>query len=613
MVICGDDALAHRLAYELAAVYGEHVTVVLPSLRHNHGPQIAELTRRHGLRVLEAMEPSDTALREAGVEGAVALALAYGDDQTNIHAALRARRMNPDIRLVIRMYNRKLGRHLEDLLERAAASRSPQLRPYELDASTTVLSDADTAAPALVAAAVVGSSKVVQADGLLLRAAERPLNSENDGLRHPPALCTLAVLSDSHADPGGEADGPGPGGARLLPDDRTVQTAAGSHGRVVLEAITRSQGQPTARRRRQGAPPLRELFSPRLRYAAAGLIVLQVLFAALTWRVIGGSPLHAAYLSLLDVLNINDPAVDERPGRQILQLLSGLAGMALLPVLFAIVLETLGTFRTASALRLPPRGLSGHVVLIGLGKVGSRVLDRLCALDIDVVCVERDPEARGVATARARRVPVVIGDATQEGVLETARIGAGRALMALTSDDTTNLEAALYAREAAPALRVVMRLFDDDFATTVYRALRDSYPEATTRSRSVSTLAAPAFAGAMMGRQILGAIPVERQVLLFAAVEVRGHAELEGRTIRDAFHPGEWRVLALDLAAPSDRRPDLAAAIDHDLDTREPELAWDLHPGYVLQPDDRVVLAATRHGLARLLQQRGRHAPAPDL
>ncbi len=552
--------------------------MVLPSLRRNHGPQIVELTPRHGVRVMEAADPVEAALHEAGVHFAVALALAYEDDQTNIHAALRARRMNPDVRLVIRMYNRKLGRHLEELLERAAAARSPHLRPSELDASTTVLSDVDTAAPALVAAAVVGSSKVVQADGLLLRAAERPLNSENDGLRRPPALCTLAVLSDSRSDPDGEAGSLGTGGAQLLPDDQTVQAATGVHGRVVLEAISRQAEEPAARRRRQAAPPLRELFSPRLWHAAAGLVALQVIFAAMTWHVIGGSPPHAAYLSLLDVLNINDPAVDERPARQVLQLLSGLAGMALLPVLFAIVLETLGAFRTASALRLPPRGLSGHVVLVGLGKVGSRVLDQLYALGIDVVCIERDPEARGVATARARRVPVVIGDATQEGVMEAARIAGSRALMALTSDDTTNLEAALYAREAAPALRVAMRLFDDDFASTVYRALRDSYPEATTRSRSVSTLVAPAFADAMMGRQILGAIPVERQVLLFAAVEVRGHVELEGHTIRDAFHPGEWRVLALDLAAPPDRRPDLAAGNYHDFPSREPELAWDLHP-----------------------------------
>ncbi|MFG2415145.1 hypothetical protein ACGFWH_26650, partial [Streptomyces goshikiensis] len=58
-----------------------------------------------------------------------------------------------------------------------------------------------------------------------------------------------------------------------------------------------------------------------------------------------------------------------------------------------------------------------------------------------------------------------------------------------------------------------------------------------TRSRSVTHLAAPAFAGAVMGRQILGAIPVERRVLLFAAGNVASHPHLEGRTIAGPFSP----------------------------------------------------------------------------
>lgn len=56
------------------------------------------------------------------------------------------------------------------------------------------------------------------------------------------------------------------------------------------------------------------------------------------------------------------------------------------------------------------------------------------------------------------------------------------------------------------------------------------------------------------------AIPVERRVLLFAAVDVAGHPHLEGRTIAESFRPGAWRVLALDTASPEGRRPDLAPA-----------------------------------------------------
>jgi Trk K+ transport system NAD-binding subunit len=297
-------------------------------------------------------------------------------------------------------------------------------------------------------------------------------------------------------------------------------------------------------------------------------------------------PLRATYLTLLDLFSINDPAIGQSAGRQVLQLLSGLVGLLLLPVLLAAVLEALGTFRNGSALRRPPRGLSGHVVLLGVGKIGTRVLTRLRELRIPVVCVEGDPEARGLATARRLRVPVVLGDVTQEGVLEAAKIHRASALLALTSADTTNLEAVLYARSLRPDLRVVLRLYDDDFATAVYRTLRAAYPQALTRSRSVSHLAAPAFAAAMLGRQILGAIPVERRVLLFAAVDVAGHPQLEGRTVGEAFRAGKWRVLARDTG------------------TGNAGLAWNLPSTYVLRSEDRVVLAATRRGLAELLGRR---------
>ena len=77
--------------------------------------------------------------------------------------------------------------------------------------------------------------------------------------------------------------------------------------------------------------------------------------------VTGDNPLHATYETLLDLFAINDPALNRDAGRQVLQLLSGLVGLLLLPVLLAAVLEALGTFRSASALRKPPRGLGGHV------------------------------------------------------------------------------------------------------------------------------------------------------------------------------------------------------------------------------------------------------------
>ncbi|MFI0164302.1 potassium channel family protein [Streptomyces sp. NPDC017095] len=647
MVVCGDDGLAHRLAAELRGVYGEQVTLVVPPNERTARPPVvgraraasalldrmvsaavgtvgraggttatggpagrgsgagttagsagrgsgagaaagagrgsgaggtggaagpAAGQRTDGEAVMEAAEPTEAVLAEAGVARAAALALVYDDDETNIRAALTARRLNPRLRLVLRLYNRRLGQHIEELLDQAAAlaAGSETDGPGTgAETATTVLSDADTAAPALAATAVAGTSKVVQTESLLLRAVERPLAADGTGPATGPGLCTLALLTGGEPDLAGEQP-------RLLPDDEEVRQAAGRHA-VVLENVSAAAGAESAApaRRITGVMPLASLFSRRLRWSLAGLFCCVAALAVALWLVTGIHPLGAFYLTLLDLFAIDDPALGAPPGRQLLQLLSALVGLLLLPVLLATALEALGTFRTASALRRPPRGLSGHVVLLGLGKIGTRVLTRLRELNVPVVCVESDPEARGLATARRLRVPVVLGDVTQEGVLEAAQIHRAQTLLAVTSADTTNLEAVLYARTVRPDLRVVLRLYDDDFATAVYRTLRAAHPHALTRSRSVTHLAAPAFAGAMLGRQVLGAIAVERRVLLFAAVDVDGHRQLEGRTVREAFRAGAWRVLALE------GRTDTSA--DH-----------------VLAKGDRVVIAATRRGLAEL-------------
>jgi Trk K+ transport system NAD-binding subunit len=606
MVVCGDDGLAHRLAAELRGVYGEQVTLVVPPSERTARPPVVGRARAASAAlfdrvvnaavgsvgrgagtghvagaggtpgqqpddagVLAAGELTEAVLAEAGVEQAAALALVYDDDETNIRAALIARRLNPRLRLVLRLYNRRLGQHIEELLDQVTTLAGRDAGGA--DASTTVLSDADTAAPALAASAVAGTSRVVQTEGLLLRAVERP--SAGDG---QAGLCTLALLSASGVDPAdGGPEGNGEQEPRLLPDDEEVRRSGGRPA-MVLEQVSAAGAEPAAPERRgRGVPPLASLFSRRLRWSLAGIVGCVVALAVALWVVTGIHPLGAFYLTLLDMFAIDDPAIGQSLGRQLLQLLSGLVGLLLLPVLLAAVLEALGTFRTASALRKPPRGLGGHVVLLGLGKIGTRVLTRLRELGVPVVCVESDPDARGLATARRLRVPVVLGDVTQEGVLESAVIHRAHALLAVTSADTTNLEAVLYARTVRPDLRVVLRLYDDDFATAVYRTLRAAYPQALTRSRSVTYLAAPSFAGAMLGRQVMGAIPVERRVLLIAAVDVDGHPQLEGRTVREAFRAGSWRVLALE------GRTDTA-------------------PGHVLSKGDRVVVAATRRGLAEL-------------
>ncbi|WP_438484930.1 NAD-binding protein [Streptomyces sp. S186] len=619
MVICGDDGLAHRLAVTLDAVCGEAVTVVLPSRREGHAPEIAALHRdpQSPVELLVAARPDEQTLRSAGVERAAALALAYRDDQVNLAAALLARSINPTIRLVIRMYNRQRGEHLERLLDRAvsALGRSDDIA---LDMSTTVLSDTDTAVPELVAAAAVGQGDTLQVDGQVFRGVVRPASTPSQSAD----LATLAVLSGAHQDDPASEDSPetpGAEGTQLLPDTFTSYHRQFTHGRLMLEEVTHHHRPeaPSRDRRRYGGWLRRRLahlpwkvFLSREVLSVFGALTAIVLALSVATALAEPGPLwKSVYLPLLDIFTMGDPATDESPARRVLQLVAGFVGLAVLPLVVAATLNATEAFRERAVGHPPAIDLSDHIVLVGLGKIGTRVLAQLRTTANQVVVIERDPHARGVPLARELGVPLLLEDASAPGVLDRARIRQSKSLLVLTREDGENLDIVMAARESNPRVRVVMRLYDDDFAATVSRTMRASYPDATTRSRSVSALAALPFAAAMMGRHVLGIMPVERGSLLFTAMDVAGHPELEGCSVHQAFRKNEWRVLAVGAAveAASPGPTDMLGGLPLD----RPGFDWRPAHGRILRAGDRVVVVSTRRGLDFLMTGVQPHPTAP--
>ena len=92
--------------------------------------------------------------------------------------------------------------------------------------------------------------------------------------------------------------------------------------------------------------------------------------------------------------------------------------------------------------------MAGHVVVIGLGSVGIRVVEGLLAEGRRVVVVERDDDNRYLGRARALGVPVVIADATQRQTHSMVNLADASAVAILTSADLTNIETGLAVRES---------------------------------------------------------------------------------------------------------------------------------------------------------------------
>jgi Trk K+ transport system NAD-binding subunit len=214
--------------------------------------------------------------------------------------------------------------------------------------------------------------------------------------------------------------------------------------------------------------------------------------------------------------------------------------------------------------------------VVGLGNVGTRVVGELHDLGFDVACVDRNPGARGVPLARRLGLPLVIGEGYAEDTLRAAGLPTCAALVSVTSDDIVNLETALQARALREDLRLVLRLGDDDLAQRVQKTLGNIV------SRSVSYMAAPAFATAMLEHQVLRTIAVGRHVLLIADIRIEPGAGIVARTLAELESDGLARVLALHVKGTQG-------------------LNWSMDRHYSLAPGDRIIVLATRAGLSRFL------------
>jgi Trk K+ transport system NAD-binding subunit len=116
--------------------------------------------------------------------------------------------------------------------------------------------------------------------------------------------------------------------------------------------------------------------------------------------------------------------------------------------------------------RAQARHADGHVILCGLGRLGREVLKQLdqrhhMKRSRDIVIVENGSGVEQADDELIRRepiIPVLHGDMTHAAVLRAAGIERAAAVLLLTGNDTTNLEAALLANELNPKVRVVLRM-----------------------------------------------------------------------------------------------------------------------------------------------------------
>ena len=176
--------------------------------------------------------------------------------------------------------------------------------------------------------------------------------------------------------------------------------------------------------------------------------------------------------------------------------------------------------------------MKNHVILVGLGHLGYRVALKLHEMGEQIAAIEYNADTDTLSVVRDLGIPVIHDDATRPSSLEAANINDARTIILASQNDAMNLQIALKARSMNPNIKVVIRIFDEDFA----HALQDQFGFIAL---SATEMATPVFAAAASGVDVTNPISIEGQLLSLARLTISDNALFVNKTVgyvEDNYH-----------------------------------------------------------------------------
>lgn len=476
-------------------------------LLRQHGANVVGINNKpipgeSGHIVIGNMESAATLL-EAGIREAQTIVLASSDDGVNLAALMQARVLNPRIRIINRLFNTSLGDRLDNTL------------PDHITLSVAALS-----AP-IFAFTAMGKAAIGQ---LRLFNQTWPIHEEQ--------------IDDSHPWCGRRLDDLWEDRERML-----IYYLAVDHRLDLVSAVKRGQRLQVGDRLIIGTKPnvraAQRSLTQRLtklvlalkylrqhsRALLGSTLLLMVIITIGTLvylsSIVKTSPVDALYFSVSLITGAGDSIIPVEHVPENVKLFTVfimLIGAAIIGLSYALLNDfILGTRfdRFWEVTRIPHRH---HYVVCGLGGVGMQIVSHLYSYGHEVVVIEQDPNCRFLNAVRAMKIPVVHGDASLPATLKTANFEHAQALLAVTSNDTANLEIALNAKGLNPKICCVVRYEDPEFSRMAQKVFEF---EAVL---SPAELVAPAFAAAALGGRVLGnGITADSLWVALATVITPGH------------------------------------------------------------------------------------------
>lgn len=189
-----------------------------------------------------------------------------------------------------------------------------------------------------------------------------------------------------------------------------------------------------------------------------------------------------------------------------------------------------------------------HVVVVGIGRVGFRVIKGLLELNEVVVAVDSDDAASLLDEVYDLGIPVIRGNVRSAKTLAQAGVAHAAAVILTTSDDLTNLDSALTARDLNADARIVIRLFDETLAEKITGAF--SMPTIST-----AHVSAPAFIAAATGRKVYQEFQLSGHMVHLTDLVICPTGGLVGRTVGEVQADKETNIVMHQSPAGVDLNP----------------------------------------------------------
>lgn len=204
-------------------------------------------------------------------------------------------------------------------------------------------------------------------------------------------------------------------------------------------------------------------------------IVLVLLFGTAGYRFIEGwGFLDAFYMTVITVTTVGitevHPLSDAGRLFTVFLIIGGVGVMAycLTRLAESIFQRSITNVLGRRAMMKKLSQLKNHVIICGYGRTGSRVVAELQVAKKPFVVIDENEEL--VKRMEELNVPYLIGDATDEDILDEAHIGDAESLVAALDSDAENLFLTLTAVGLSDTVRVIARVHEPDNARKFRKA-----------------------------------------------------------------------------------------------------------------------------------------------